>query len=302
MIEMQLELFLLLAVGFFLGRKGMISSATRDQLTDIVIDIILPCSILSSFQMEMSADILVSSAQVLLAAFGMQLLYGLLNRFLYRRFAPDEQAACKYSTMVTNASFIGIPVVSALYGQTGMLYASIFVIPQRIFMWAYGLPLYTAVDKKNIAKKIVTHPCVLSIFIGLGLMVLYSFGIRLPGFTSLTLDALGSCTTPLCFLIIGSIVSDMNWRDMVNVRALLFSFYRLLIIPVLLILAFRLVPADPLVRNVCVVLSAMPAPTTTVILAQKYGRSPQFASNLLMTSTLLSMITIPIITGLLSIG
>lgn len=299
MVNLQLQLLLLLAAGFVLGKLRMISSTTRDQLTDIVIDVVLPCSIIASFQVEMTAGILRASFQALLAALGIQVLYWVLNLFLYKRYPPDEQTSCKYATMVTNASFIGIPVVTALYGAGGTLLASIFVLPQRIFMWAYGLPMYTKVEKKEAAKKILTHPCILSIFIGLAVMALYNAGIRLPQFVSATLETVGDCTTPLCFFVIGSIVSDMKLRELWDKRMFLFSFYRFLAIPILLAVILSLLPAEELAAQVSVLLSAMPAATTTVILAQKYNRNPKFASKLLVGSTVLSMVTIPAVTSLL---
>lgn len=301
MVTLQIQLFLLLAVGYVLGKLGRISPATRQQLTDLIIDVVLPCTILSSFQMDLSPQILRSSFQALAAAFGIQLLYWVLNRFLYRRLPPDQQISCKYSTMVTNASFIGIPVVTALYGPQGTLLASIFVLPQRIFMWACGLPMYTRVEKKDAVKKILTHPCILSIFVGLGLMGLYTAGFPLPELVSSTLDLVGGCSTPLCFVVIGSIVGEMPLGELVDLQVLRFSFYRLLLIPAVVFLLTLPLPLDPLARNVSVVLSAMPAGTTTVMLAQKFDRNPQFASKLLVGSTLLSMVTIPLVTGLLGL-
>lgn len=295
MISLQVEIFLLLSVGYFLGKKGFLSRGTREQLTDIVVYIILPCSILKSFEMDLSRDVLQNTLHILLAAFGIQLLYWALNHVLYRKFTPDEQIACKYSTMVTNASFIGMPIAAAIYGSNALLYVSIFVIPQRIFMWAYGLPMYTTVAKKDVVKKVISHPCVFSIFLGLGIMGLYSRGIYLPKALSGTLEALGSCTTALCLLVIGSVLSDLKLTEMICKRALIFSFYRLILIPVFLGVLLRFTPLDELGRNICVLMSAMPVPTTTVILAEKYNRDPQFASKLMVTSTLLSLITIPIV-------
>lgn len=301
MANLQIEIFFLLLIGFFLGKKKMLNGVVRSQLTDIVLYIILPCSILKSFEMDLSAEILLSTLQILLAAFGIQILYWVLNQFLYRTFAPDEQLACKYATMVTNASFIGMPIASAMYGSIGLLYCSIFVIPQRIFMWAYGLPMYTAVAKKDIWKKVITHPCVFSIFLGLIIALLYSRGIYLPKALSDTLSALGSCSTALCLLIIGSVLSDLQPQEMVCKEALIYSLYRLILIPLLLAVILKWTPLDDLSRRICVLMSAIPAPTTSVILAQKYNRNPKFASKLMVTSTLLSLVTLPIITKLIEI-
>lgn len=299
MMDLQIELFLLLLIGYVLGKKGLMNETTRTQLTDIVVYVILPCSILKSFEMDLSAEVLRSTFQILLAAFGIQLLYWILNHILYRRFPEEEQTACKYSTMVTNASFIGMPIASALYGSEGLLYASIFVIPQRIFMWTYGLPMYTQVEKKDIVKKVLLHPCVFSIFLGIGIMAGYSRGIYLPSALSQTLGALGGCTTALCLLVIGSVLSDLKLNEMVSAHSILFSIFRLFLIPILLIGILTVTPLDPLGSGICVLLSAMPAPTTTVILSQKYNKNPRFASKLLVTSTLLSLVSIPVIVGIM---
>lgn len=299
MIDLQIELFLLLLVGYFLGKRGFLNENTRAQLTDIVVYIILPCSIIKSFEMDLSAEVLRSTFQVLLAALGIQILYWILNHILYRGFPEEEQTACKYSTMVTNASFIGMPIASALYGSEGLLYASIFVLPQRIFMWAYGLPMYTQVQKKDIVKKVLLHPCVFSIFMGIVLMVLYSNGIYLPTALSKTLGALGGCTTALCLLVIGGVLSELKPEEMISVRSVIFSLFRLILIPLLLIGILKFTPLSPVGSRICVLLSAMPAPTTTVILAQKYNKNPKFASKLLVTSTLISLVSIPVVIGIM---
>ena len=110
---------------------------------------------------------------------------------------------------------------------------------------------------------------------------------------------MGGCSTPLCFVIIGSIVGEIPLRELVDRTVVQFSLYRLLLFPAAVFLLTLPLPLDPLARNVSVVLSAMPAGTTTVMLAQKYQRNPQFASKLLVGSTLLSMVTIPLVTALL---
>ena len=302
MVSLQIQLFLLLAVGYVLGKLGRIASATREQLTDLILDVILPCTILSSFQMDLSPQILRSSFQALAAAFLIQLLCWGLNHLLYRRLPPDQRISCRYSTMVTNASFIGIPVVTALYGPQGTLLASIFVLPQRIFMWALGLPMYTQVKKREAVRKILTHPCIVSIYAGLVLMGFTTAGFPLPSLVSSTLELLGSCSTPLCFVVIGSIVAEIPLKALVNGTVLGFSLVRLLLIPGMVWLLTLPLPMDPLARSVSVVLSAMPAGTTTVMLAQKYDNNPQFASQLLVGSTLLSMVTIPLMAALLGLG
>ena len=128
-------------------------------------------------------------------------------------------------------------------------------------------------------------------------MALYTYGIHLPAALQETISSLGACSTPLSMLLTGAILSEVNLRELFQRQVLLFSLYRLLIVLAVLIV----LPLDLLSMKVCVLLTAMPAANTTVMLAGKYDRDPAFASELVMTSTLLSLFTIPLISGLLSL-
>ena len=86
--------------------------------------------------MEMNLKILASTIQVLMISIMIQIIYWILNKWLYRSWDNDEQVCAKYATMVSNASFVGMPIVQSLYGAIGLLYSSIYVLPQRLLMWS----------------------------------------------------------------------------------------------------------------------------------------------------------------------
>lgn len=225
----------------------------------------------------------------------------IFNKFLYRHYDSDEQISAKYGTMVSNASFVGMPIAQSLYGANGLLYASIYVLPQRFLMWSYGLSLYTKQNDPHKLKKIITHPCVVAIFIGIIVGICYNFGIYLSKGISKTLKAIGGCSTTLCLIIIGTIVSEVEIKELFNKKAILFSFYRLFLIPFVILILTSFLPIDPLSRNVCVLLTSIPAATTTVILAQKYHVNEKFASQLVICSTIFSLVSLPCIMYLLKI-
>lgn len=302
MLNLQLELFILLAIGYYCGKK-VFDSHTRNQLTDLVINVILPCSILSSFTTSIDASLASSSIQVLMAAFLIQVFYFVCNIFLYKKLSVDKQICCKYSTMVTNASFIGIPIASSIYGQQGVILASIFVLPQRIFMWLLGLPMFSEqkVRGKEIVLKVLFHPCVSSVLLGIVIMFIYSNGITLPSVIIDTISAIGKCNLPLCLFIIGAIISDLDLKEMKDKDALLFSILRLIVFPIIILLILKFLSFDLLSIKISVLLSGMPIPTTTVILAEKYHKDAKFASKLMIYSTILSMLTIPIITKVIEL-
>ena len=296
MFSLQLEIFLLILVGFVLSKLGYFSAHTRKQLTNIVLWIVLPCATIQSFEIEVDQDLLVSMALIFLISIGIQGIHWIFCTTCWNQIHDDRKISLQYGTMVSNAGFMGMPVTQSAFGATGLLYASIFLIPQRICMWSYGLSLYTdGQDLKEVIRKVMTNPCIVAIYIGVVVMVLGMFDLHLPDFLDSTIAAIGNCNTALSMIVIGGILSDVPKDQIGDKLSLLYSGLRLLVIPMILFLILIFLPVDPMVRNVCVLLSAMPAASTTAMLAQRYEKDPEFASKIIFVSTLFSMITLPII-------
>ena len=290
-IQLQLQIFLLVAIGYLLSKLGMLVLVTRKQLTDLVIYVILPCNIVESFQVDLTHDLLISAGIVLVLGFAAQGLYALLNLFLYRQSSAAWQINLKYGTICSNAGFMGLPLSLAIFGPTGLMYASVALLPIRLFMWSAGLSLYTSTTKKQVLKTLATHPCIIAVFVGFALML---SGLQLPAFLNDTIDSLGNCCTALSMVVIGAILSDVDPRTVLEPAVLYYVVIRLIAIPAVLFGVLWLLKVDALVTGIIVILSAMPAGSTTAMLAQKYDQDPEFASKMVFLSTLASLITLPL--------
>lgn len=290
-IQLQLQIFLLVAIGYLLSKLGMLVLVTRKQLTDLVIYVILPCNIVESFQVDLTHDLLISAGIVLVLGFAAQGLYALLNLFLYRRFDSRRQINLKYGTICSNAGFMGLPLSLSIFGPTGLMYASVALLPIRLFMWSAGLSLYTSTTKKQVLKTLATHPCIIAVFVGFALML---SGLQLPAFLNDTIDSLGNCCTALSMVVIGAILSDVDPRTVLEPAVLYYVVIRLIAIPAVLFGVLWLLKVDALVTGIIVILSAMPAGSTTAMLAQKYDQDPEFASKMVFLSTLASLVTLPL--------
>lgn len=157
-ISLQLEIFIIIIIiGYIFARKGIITKEVRKKLTDIVIDLILLCAIIKSFMMKLTSEIIRDTVIIFIVSFVIQLSYSVFNRIFYNRFDDSKVIILKYATIVSNAGFMGLPIVESIYGQTGLLYASIALIPQRIFMWSASLPyLGFNLDSTIIAMIIIS--------------------------------------------------------------------------------------------------------------------------------------------------
>ncbi len=292
LFEMQGMLFLLMALGYLLRKRGLITKEGKQLLTDLVLFVTLPASILKSFQMEMTHEILMGSLAVTIVAFLIQVGAFLLGLVLYPGRKDEDKRVLQYATICSNAGILGNTIAEGIFGSTGLLYAAIYTIPQRVLMWSVGLTYFTtAPSKKQLVKKILTHPCILAVFAGLLLMVTQ---FTLPGPLNLTVKTIAGGNTFLAMLLVGTILSEIPFRKLLDREVFYYCLIRLGLIPLLVYLACRLAHVDSLVSAVCVVLSGMPSAATTAVLASRYHKNEELGVKLVVLSTLLSMITIPL--------
>lgn len=143
MINLQGTMFLLVIIGMILRKKNILPEQATGILTDLVLYIVLPCNIISSFHMEFSMDTIKKFGIILLISFLIQVGCWLLCHVLYRGYPTGTKEVMQYATMVSNAGFLGNPIAEGVYGATGLMFASVYLIPPRIVMWSAGLSLFT---------------------------------------------------------------------------------------------------------------------------------------------------------------
>ncbi len=292
MMQLQLQLFLLMGMGWFLGRKKWLTTQGRRCLADIFIKIMLPCNIIVSFQVELTREIADKLFIILVISFAVQFFYLFFSKILYRRVEEGRRKVLQYATICSNSGFMGNPVVEGVYGSMGLLYASVALIPLRIFMWSAGLSLFTVTNGKRVVKQLLTHPCIIAVEIGILLMITKC---QIPGFLDKTLYSLSSCVTPISMLIIGGILSEVDIKSALDRNVLYYTGIRLIVLPMTVMGVLKLCHCDRLLTGVMVLLAGMPAGSTTAILAEQYKADAAFASKCVLVSTLLSVVTLPVL-------
>lgn len=294
MLNTQSILFFYLAVGYFCRKRDIFTGETRDKLTDFVVLITLPCMVFSSFRMDCGIAALIQGGLALLIATVMAVAALIAGKLLFNRFDPREKCIMQYGTLVSNSGFAGLPIISGTYGDEGLFLASLFIIPTRILMWSAGISLFTTGGTRwERAKKVLTNPAIIAVFLGLLWMLL---PLPMPGFLDTAIDHMGDCTSPLAMALVGSILADVPLRGVWEPKALYLVLIRQIILPVICLLGLKALQVDPLTTGVSVALTGMPIGSTTAILAQKYGADAQFASKCVFISTLTSLATVPVLT------
>ncbi|WP_313183326.1 AEC family transporter [Lacrimispora sp.] len=292
LLNLQGMLFLLVAAGVVMRKKGILPEGAKTILTDLVIYLILPCNIINSFFIEFNLDILKGFAVILIIAGLIQIGCLMFAKIFYNREPESRKKVLQYGTVCSNAGFMGNPIAEGVYGAEGLMYASIFLIPQRIVMWSAGVSYFTeSPDRKTVVKKVLTHPCIIAVYIGLVLMITQ---VPLPAFLQNTIRSVGGCTTTVSMVLIGAILAEVEPGSILDWGIIRYAFIRLFLLPLLVYVCCRAFHVTPLLSGVSVLLTGMPAGSTTAILASKYEGDYIFATKCVVVTTLLSLVTIPL--------
>ncbi|MBV4431479.1 AEC family transporter [Clostridium tyrobutyricum] len=292
-------LFLIIGVGYYASKKGIIDEKMNKGLSDFIVRITLPLLILSSFKGNYSPDMMSTIIKILIFTVLIFIFSIIISNLLNIKISRGKKSVAVFTGIFSNCGFIGFSILNIVYGQKGILYASIFNLVYNLFVWTFGIRIFVKKTDENILKKVLVNPNIISVFIGLILIV---FSISIPSILESFCTAVGGMTTPLSMIVIGSILTQVEIKKIFKDLSLYYiSLLRLLIIPLLIYLILTLLKVDSLVKSIIVISEAMPAATLCPILAQSYGGNVKYASQAVFITTLVSIITIPLVITLLNI-
>jgi predicted permease len=280
-------------------KKGIVSREGQKSITDLVINVVLPCNIVTSFVQELPDSALRDCVMIFLISVGMEIMCMLYARIAYRNVEANRKKCLTYGILVSNAGFLGNPVAEGVYGPMGLMLASVYLIPVRVIMWSKGIAIFSGEsDRRQTLRKVVTHPCVIACMIGIVIMLadLLADVSIVPEWVFDMLQTVGRCNTGLSMMVIGMILSDIDRKQLMDKLVIRYTLERLIVIPgalgMILLGLSRLGIVTGLAPNLAVLLAAMPAPATTSMLSSKYNCAPDFATKMVILSTLCSIPTI----------
>ena len=305
-VKQMLVLSILMLVGFIAYKKDIINREAHKKLSGIVVNIAAPASILVSVLSDRQFADGRALLQVILIALVMHGAYLLLAQWIpgLLRVNKKDEKVYGVMTVFSNLSFIGFPVVSSLCGEQAVFYAAIFTLPYNILIYTYGVrSLSSGSDGESApqitVRQILTRVCnvgILSCFVAI---LLFITKIEVPDFLKSSLTMLGNLTAPLSMICIGVSFALLNLRDVfLDCRLYVFSFLKLLAIPVLAMLLLDCFSVDSTVRTVCMIMFSVPVGSMTAMFAQEYGGNYELAAKGVALTTLLSVITMPIVFAL----
>lgn len=299
--QLSLQLIILIVIGFFVWRLGMVDEKFDKSLTTFLINIALPCMIIKSFSAPFSSGELINCAiLVIISIVYLALCFG-IGQFIYRAYGKNHTGRMlRFGAMFTNFSFVGMPVAEALYGQTGLLYFVVFIVPIRMVYYSSAKALLSPPGTTREKESFWQHlkgwfsPPVVAVFVGLAL---YITGFTFPAPIDKTISGIGAITSPLGMMLCGISLGKNNIKSLIKPKYLLMPILRNILIPVLTIAIMYFIPVDPLVAKIVVIYAALPVASLLAAFTIQYDPDPEArleSSGSVFFSILVCSITIPL--------
>ena len=303
LLQQMIVLFILMLIGYFVSKKGFLTDATFKQLSWIVVYVACPAMVISgsvnSGKMIQGAE-LFGTLGLAVGLYVILILISLITPYILG-VPKDDRGVYKVMMIFSNIGFMGFPLINSIYGAEALLYAALFQIPFNVLIYTYGilaLKKKTEEKEKLDFKKIMNIGvicCIISIIIAL-------FQIEVPAFVKSTVSNLSNLTAPLSMMVIGASLTKIKFKDLfTDVRLLLFCGWKLLVVPIILLFILKMFITDEMLLGVCMVVLSTPIASMTAMLAQQYDGNYALASKSVALSTILSVVTMPIVSFIVGI-
>lgn len=290
LLQQTIIMFALMLLGLLLSRRGMITEQGSRDLSNVLLYAVIPCVILRSYMSEFSTEKLRAmglSALIAVIAFAASIAVAYLTCGTRHRIE-------NFAVAFGNAGFIGIPLVTAVFGPEAAFYVVSFSTFANLLQWTYGIVIISGKKETMNLRMVFVNPVFISMIIGIALFVLQP---TLPTVVTGTIGYIADGNTVLAMIILGYYLSKVQLRGLfADVRLYLFSALRLLVVPAVTILVFLPFPfARGEITLITLIAAATPIASSTAIFAQKFDQDYRRAVSYVCLSTILSVATLPLV-------
>ena len=302
LMEEIVKLFVIMFMGYAVVKAGLMKSSESKSVSVILVYLVIPCVIIKAFQVDYTPDVQKGLFLAIAAAVAVHILFLLITIPLKKMFQMDviEQATSIYS----NAGILVIPLVQELLGQDYVIYSSAYIAVQLILLWTQGKNMLCEEEKLEW-KKIFLNVNIISIIAGI---VLFLFRIKLPAGVQDVLGMMNNMIGPLGMLLAGMAIAEVPLKSIfTKKRNYLSVAFRLLLYPVLGLFLMKAIQIVVNLENSSQILLTVylacvtPACASVTSMAQLYDKDAAYASSLYVLTTLLSIVTMPVMVYLYEI-
>ncbi|MBR6791177.1 MAG: AEC family transporter [Oscillospiraceae bacterium] len=296
-------LVILVMMGIIGVRSKKVDPGVFKTLSNILLYFVNPFLIIDSLSVEYDPQKTAGFLLSLAVSVGMHIVCILGAHFLFlRKGDPEKLPIERYAVVLSNAGYIGIPLINGIFGKEAVFYLVAYMVCFNIFSWTYGM--WVLQKGRMDLKKMLINPGNIGCAIGL---TIYFLRIPLPGMVRTVISSTANVNTFLSLFAIGIICAGLNIPDLLkNRRGLYVALCRLVLLPVIVFAVLiwwipMVLPENGmLVASVLTVAALTPTAMALSFMCQISGRNPLYGSNLLALSTVLCCVTVPVMTTILT--
>lgn len=296
MVSQVVVLFLLMGLGYGMARCRLLEQKTCQQLTWLLCYIVMPCLVLNAFQVPYSPVMFHKFLLMFVITIGIHGIYMILSRLMFNSVTLPGSAIVrdlKFTSIYSNCGFMGVPLLSALLGQSGLFYGSVYIAVYGLIVWSHGLLIYTGNFNRQALVRVVLNPNIIAALIG---FLFYFFSWRLPLPVYDTVRYIANLNTALSMMVIGAAMTQISlrtiWRGWFPWLAVLM---RNLVMPLITLAILYGCGLRGELLLCCMILASCPIAGLSVLFAQLTGRDPAFACQSMTISTLCSLVSLPVV-------
>lgn len=285
-------LFILIGIGFICGKTKFLADTAVTGMTDFVLYIVTPCVMIQAFQRPFNAALASIFLQAVIFAFCSICLAWLLSRLTLHDEEGRRQSVYRCSVIFSNCGFMALPLENALLGADGLFFGAAYLAVFNIMQWTLGL--YMMSHNKNLlsVKKLLTNPGVMGVIAGL---ILFFTSFTLPTVLEAPIEYLAALNTPIPMVVIGYHLSHAKISAILrDFRSWLAIGERLIFVPLIGLAIGLLFHMDAVALTACMVALSAPAAAANTMFSVIYCQDSELSVSLVSMSTLLSIITMPV--------
>ncbi|MEK5281448.1 MULTISPECIES: AEC family transporter [unclassified Paenibacillus] len=290
-ITQILILFGLMAIGFIANKRGILDESSNRSFSKLIINIAIPATIISS-SIGQNMDNKMEAMTVFAVAMAVFIITPIFGRFFVKKLKMNKT----YEIMLvySNLGFMGIPIISSIYGESAIFYVSIYMMLFNISLFSYGISIIQKDDASRVGIfKNLINPGIISAILGL---VIFILDIPVPLPLVKLLATIGSVTTPLAMIVIGSTLAAVSIRDVIKDKTLYqFTFLKIVLIPGVLWFILQFFIHDAMILGIAVILTSLPTAGNVSMLCLEYDGDVELVTKGIFMSTIFSLVTIPVL-------
>ncbi len=288
-----LLLFIYVILGLYIKKRQFVTETGIQEISKIVVNVAMPLLVISSVNIEYKPEYANNMLLIAVLSFLYLATVTITSKKLASLVTDDkvDRSSMRYALVFGNIVFLGYPLSYALFGDVGVLYASVYVAMQNIFQWTLGVHFFSTDKFKMSNLKKLLNPGLIAICIGLTLLFL---GIQTPPYILRIIKGVGAISVPLALMMIGATLADFRIKEIfTDKRAQFVAFFKSIVFPALFLFLLMALPIDKTLKSVLVIMAAAPVQASATVIAHNFGGDSIVVAKCVALTTTLCALTLP---------